>query len=87
MAMDLTHGTVSFGAGLIAGAMNSVAGGGTLLTFPTLIWLGLNSRDRERHLQHRRRVARSVERNVRYYRRVNWSTLRTGAFSTWQFPA
>jgi len=43
MAVDLTHGAVSFGAGLIAGAMNSVAGGGTLLTFPTLIWLGLNS--------------------------------------------
>jgi hypothetical protein len=43
MAMDLTHGAVSFGSGLIAGAMNSVAGGGTLLTFPTLIWLGLNS--------------------------------------------
>src|ERR1019366_5305781 len=43
MAMDLTHGVVSFGAGLIAGAMNAVAGGGTLLTFPTLIWLGLNS--------------------------------------------
>src|ERR1019366_1822184 len=43
MAMDFTHGAVSFGAGLIAGAMNSVAGGGTLLTFPTLIWLGLNS--------------------------------------------
>src|ERR1700681_4290215 len=43
MAMDLTHGAVSFGAGLIAGAMNSVAGGGTLITFPTLIWLGLNS--------------------------------------------
>jgi len=43
MAMDLTHGAVSFGAGLIAGGMNSVAGGGTLLTFPTLIWLGLNS--------------------------------------------
>ena len=36
---------VSFGAGLIAGAMNSVAGGGTLLIPPppTLIWLGLNS--------------------------------------------
>ena len=41
--MDLTHGAVSFGAGLIAGAINAVAGGGTLLTFPTLIWLGLNS--------------------------------------------
>ena len=25
------------------GAINSVAGGGTLLTFPTLIWLGLPS--------------------------------------------
>jgi len=29
-----------FGAALIAGAMNSVAGGGTLLTFPTLVWIG-----------------------------------------------
>lgn len=26
----------------LAGVINSVAGGGTLLTFPTLIWLGLN---------------------------------------------
>jgi uncharacterized membrane protein YfcA len=43
MVIDFTHGAVSFGAGLIAGAMNAVAGGGTLLTFPTLIWLGLNS--------------------------------------------
>jgi uncharacterized membrane protein YfcA len=43
MAMDLTHGAISFGAGLIAGGMNAVAAGGTLLTFPTLVWLGLNS--------------------------------------------
>ena len=41
--MDLTHGIISFGAGLIAGVMNAVAAGGTLLTFPTLVWLGLNS--------------------------------------------
>ena len=27
---------------MLAGLINSVAGGGTLLTFPTLIWLGLN---------------------------------------------
>ena len=27
----------------LAGAINSVAGGGTLISFPTLIWLGLNS--------------------------------------------
>src|SRR4029079_14318923 len=42
-AMDFTHAVVSFGAGLVAGVMNAVAAGGTLLTFPTLIWLGLNS--------------------------------------------
>ena len=29
-----------FGAGFCAGMVNSVAGGGTLLSFPTLIWLG-----------------------------------------------
>jgi uncharacterized membrane protein YfcA len=43
MAMDFTHGVISFGAGLVAGIMNAVAAGGTLLTFPTLVWLGLNS--------------------------------------------
>jgi len=43
LTSNFTHGTVSFGAGLIAGGMNAVAGGGTLLTFPTLVWLGLNS--------------------------------------------
>jgi len=26
----------------VAGAINSIAGGGTLLTFPLLIWLGLD---------------------------------------------
>jgi uncharacterized membrane protein YfcA len=34
---------VAFGSAFVAGAMNSVAAGGTLLTFPTLIWLGLPS--------------------------------------------
>jgi uncharacterized membrane protein YfcA len=29
-------------AAFIAGAINSIAGGGTLLTFPVLIWLGLD---------------------------------------------
>src|SRR5947209_11592078 len=33
----------AFGSAFLAGAINSVAGGGTLLSFPTLIWLGLNS--------------------------------------------
>jgi uncharacterized membrane protein YfcA len=32
-----------FGTALVAGAMNTIAGGGTLLTFPTLIWLGMPS--------------------------------------------
>jgi uncharacterized membrane protein YfcA len=34
---------VAFGAAFLAGAVNSVAGGGTLISFPALIWLGLNS--------------------------------------------
>lgn len=31
-----------FGAALCAGMVNSVAGGGTLISFPTLVWLGRN---------------------------------------------
>lgn len=42
-ALDFLHAAAAFGAALLAGLINSVAGGGTLLTFPTLIWLGLNS--------------------------------------------
>ncbi|HLK46984.1 MAG TPA: sulfite exporter TauE/SafE family protein [Bryobacteraceae bacterium] len=42
-ALDLLHAAVAFGVAVLAGLVNSVAGGGTLLTFPTLIWLGLNS--------------------------------------------
>ena len=29
---------------IVAGAMNSIAGGGTLLTFPMLIWMGLDGK-------------------------------------------
>lgn len=32
-----------FAAAFVAGAINSVAGGGTLLSFPALLWLGLPS--------------------------------------------
>ena len=31
---------VILGAGVLAGAVNSIAGGGTLISFPTLVWLG-----------------------------------------------
>jgi uncharacterized membrane protein YfcA len=41
--MDLLHGSSAFASAFAAGAINSVAGGGTLVTFPTLIWLGLDS--------------------------------------------
>jgi len=37
------HELVAFGAAFLAGAINSVAGGGTLVSFPVLIWLGLPS--------------------------------------------
>ena len=37
------HQALVFGSAVAAGMMNSVAGGGTLLSFPTLIWLGMPS--------------------------------------------
>ena len=39
--LDLWHLGAAFGAAIIAGMINSVAGGGTLVSFPVLIWLGL----------------------------------------------
>jgi uncharacterized membrane protein YfcA len=42
-AFTLPQAAVAFASAFLAGAINSVAGGGTLLSFPTLIWLGLNS--------------------------------------------
>jgi uncharacterized membrane protein YfcA len=42
-SLDLLHGTALIIAGCIAGLMNSIAGGGTLVTFPTLIVVGIPS--------------------------------------------
>jgi uncharacterized membrane protein YfcA len=42
-SLDFPHAAGAFAAAFVAGAINSVAGGGTLVSFPTLIWLGLNS--------------------------------------------
>jgi uncharacterized membrane protein YfcA len=39
--LDPSHAALAFAAAFAAGAMNSVAGGGTLVSFPTLVWLGL----------------------------------------------
>jgi uncharacterized membrane protein YfcA len=36
------HAAILFASAFAAGAINSIAGGGTLLTFPALIWLGLD---------------------------------------------
>jgi uncharacterized membrane protein YfcA len=41
--LDFAHAAVAFTAAFLAGAINSVAGGGTLVSFPALIWLGLDS--------------------------------------------
>jgi len=43
VAPDAWHISVAFAAAFAAGVVNSVAGGGTLISFPALIWLGLNS--------------------------------------------
>ncbi len=38
--MTLLQGSLLFGSAVAAGAINSVAGGGTLVSFPTLVWTG-----------------------------------------------
>jgi uncharacterized membrane protein YfcA len=38
--MTLLQGSLLFAAAMAAGMINSVAGGGTLLTFPALLWAG-----------------------------------------------
>src|SRR5258707_1972726 len=40
--MSFIHAATMFIAAFLAGVVNSIAGGGTLLTFPVLIWLGLD---------------------------------------------
>jgi uncharacterized membrane protein YfcA len=40
--MSLTHAVILFLSAFAAGVINSIAGGGTLITFPALIWLGLD---------------------------------------------
>jgi uncharacterized membrane protein YfcA len=42
-SLNLITGAVAFASAFAAGTINSVAGGGTLITFPTLVWLGLDS--------------------------------------------
>ncbi|MBG0565759.1 sulfite exporter TauE/SafE family protein [Actinoplanes aureus] len=41
--MDLTHALLLVAAGVAAGAVNAIAGGGSLITFPSLIAVGLPS--------------------------------------------
>ena len=42
--MSLMQGIIMFAAAFGAGVVNSIAGGGTLITFPALIWLGLDAK-------------------------------------------
>src|SRR5262245_10022278 len=42
-SVDYLHILMATAAALVAGGINSVAGGGTLVSFPTLVWLGLPS--------------------------------------------
>lgn len=39
--MDLPQALLLLAAGVITGAINAVAGGGSLMTFPALLWVGL----------------------------------------------
>jgi uncharacterized protein len=40
--VDVGEVAIVLAVGLVAGAVNSVAGGGTLITYPTLVFVGLN---------------------------------------------
>jgi len=40
--MTTLQGSLLFGSAVIAGMINSVAGGGTLVSFPTLVWIGIS---------------------------------------------
>jgi len=40
--MSSVHVPILFSAAFVAGVINSIAGGGMLITFPVLIWLGLD---------------------------------------------
>ena len=40
--MSITEAVIIFVSAFVAGTINSIAGGGTLLTFPALIWIGLD---------------------------------------------
>ena len=40
--MSPSHMLLMIAAAFAAGVINSIAGGGTLITFPVLIWLGLD---------------------------------------------
>jgi hypothetical protein len=42
--MTLLQASLLFSSAMLAGMINSVAGGGTLVTFPTLIWVGLTEK-------------------------------------------
>ena len=42
-SVSLVHSIIIVVAGCVAGLMNSIAGGGTLVTFPSLIFIGLPS--------------------------------------------
>jgi uncharacterized membrane protein YfcA len=43
VTLTTTQAAIAFAAAFVAGVINSVAGGGTLVSFPALVWLGLPS--------------------------------------------
>jgi hypothetical protein len=45
MGFTVLQGVILFASAFIAGMINSIAGGGTLLTFPALIWVGLDAKE------------------------------------------
>lgn len=73
--MDLAHGAALAGAAALGGAINSVAGGGSFITFPTLIFVGVppisaNATNNAAMWVGVLGSARGYQREIREHRRV-----------------
>jgi hypothetical protein len=87
--LDLIHAAVAFASAFLAGAINSVAGGGTLISFPALVWHGLTAitanatrtvhlgRNRGERLGYRRELSKAEARSdfPQPPRRHHWALL------------
>lgn len=85
MQLELLHILVLFGAGLFAGAINVMAGGGSALTLPVLLFLGLDAGE----ANGTNRVAITVQNisaNAAFLRDGAMHLRQSLAYAAWTLP-